>query len=124
VTIIGNALDNAFEALTEMPDDRRRVDVSIYRAGSAVEIVIRDWGPGLPEWMTDPFVRGTSAKPGHSGLGLLLAREAAIAAYGDMRVENLGDGTRVVARVPIIAPVDPVRTARLAMRSVVPRDRS
>lgn len=124
VTIIGNALDNAFEAVAEMPDGRRRVAVSIFRAGKWVEIVVRDWGPGLPEWMTDPFARGASAKPGHSGLGLLLAREAAIAAYGDVRVEQLADGTQVVARVPVITRTEPIKKVSLGRRATVPRERS
>ena len=124
VTIIGNALDNAFDAVADMPDDRRRVEVCIFRAGGWVEISVRDWGPGLPEWMGDPFARGASGKPGHSGIGLLLAREAAIAAYGEVQLERLPDGTRVVARLPIMARRSSVRKAGLGRRTKVPRDRS
>lgn len=124
VTIVGNALDNAFDAVADMPDDRRRVEVSIFRAGGWVEITVRDWGPGLPEWMDDPFARGATGKPGHAGIGLLLAREAAIAAYGDLKVERLDNGTHVVARLPVMTRQTPVRKAGIGRRIRAPRDRN
>lgn len=101
VTIVGNLLDNALEAVAEMPSHRRRVDMTIAQDERAMTLRVRDRGPGIdPD--VDPFERGRSNKPEHAGLGLSLVRDAVIAAYGEVRIENLPDGTVVEVVIPLL----------------------
>lgn len=60
-------------------------------------VAVVDDGPGIPEARArDPF---TVAADG--GLGLWLARQLAVAAGGDLRLESRGAGARVVAICPL-----------------------
>jgi GAF domain-containing protein len=102
VTIVGNLLDNAMQAVADMPMDRRRVALKIVRRETDVEISVRDWGPGIPEDV-DPFTHGTTSKDGHAGVGLSLVAEAALAAYGEARLERLSTGLRVAVNVPYVS---------------------
>jgi signal transduction histidine kinase len=100
VTIVGNLLDNALDAVAAMPDDRRRVRLSILERPAHAEIRVRDWGPGVG--VSDPFARGVSDKSGHAGVGLAIVEDAVIAAYGEIQVERLADGTEFVVALPLI----------------------
>ena len=102
VTIIGNLLDNALEAVAEMPSERRRVELTITHEQELATIRVRDYGLGLPDGL-DPFQRGTTGKVGHAGFGLALVREAVIAAFGDIVAEPHRDGTTVEVTIPIQA---------------------
>lgn len=100
VTILGNLLDNAMEAVVEMPPHRRRVDVTVSQSGRKLVLRVQDRGVGIADDL-DPFEHGISGKSGHAGLGLGLVREAVIAAYGDIRVDRLHDGTAVEVTIPL-----------------------
>ena len=102
VTIVGNLLDNAFDAVGEMAPERRRVQVSIRAAGDRVRIRVRDWGPGLPH-DSDPFAAEHSTKAAHAGLGLSLVAEAVQAARGRIAVEHYRDGVGFLVTLPLSA---------------------
>ncbi len=77
---------------------------------AAVEIVVRDYGPGIDEAMVDkvfePFVRVQSARDrdsGGYGLGLSIARRAILAHGGTVVAENLEDGLQVRIVLPVMA---------------------
>jgi sensor histidine kinase regulating citrate/malate metabolism len=93
VTIIGNLLDNAFDAVANMSSDRREVILRVDDRGGALLIEVTDHGEGLPEGGQVPiFDSGVSVKRDHAGLGLSLVADAARAALG--AVEAIpGDGT-------------------------------
>lgn len=77
VTVVGNLIDNAYEALSNAPS--RRVHVSFSDDRGATSIVVGDSGPGLSEEQaTRALTRGwtTKAEPGH-GLGLALVNDVA-----------------------------------------------
>jgi two-component system CitB family sensor kinase len=81
VTIVGNLLDNAFDAVAQQPPDRqRRVDLSIHADGSGIAIDVRDSGPGIdPGVGTAIFDKGVTSKSANGsprGLGLTLVRHA------------------------------------------------
>ncbi len=101
VTIVGNLLDNALEAVAEMPRHRRRVDVTVSQSGQKMVIRVQDRGAGVPPDV-EPFERGRSGKPGHAGLGLALTKEAVVAAYGDIRLDRLADGMAVEVEIPLL----------------------
>jgi GAF domain-containing protein len=83
VTIIGNLLDNAFDAVANMSSDRREVILRVDDRRGALLIEVTDHGEGLPEGGHVPiFDSGVSVKRDHAGLGLSLVADAARAALG------------------------------------------
>lgn len=78
VTLIGNLVDNAFEAVADAAT--RRVEVRVVGDESGLQVDVGDSGPGLPEGV-DVFRRGWSTKRGDSalgrGLGLALVGQVA-----------------------------------------------
>ena len=99
VTVVGNLVDNALEALRG--GDGGRIVVRARRAadGRAVEIRVRDDGPGLPEdALRDALRPGwtTRTAQGAHGRGLGLALVAAVAARHGGRVALANDGGAVV----------------------------
>lgn len=82
VTIVGNLLDNAFDAVASC--DYRRVDLLIESDEESFTMEVEDSGPGLPEDARESmFERGwtTKADPEGHGLGLALVREI-VTRYG------------------------------------------
>jgi signal transduction histidine kinase len=81
------------EALTNVvrhAPDAGRIEVAVGRAGGAVELVVRDDGPGF------------NAVGVGSGSGLALSREKVALSGGLLFVESHpGEGTVVTVRVPV-----------------------
>jgi signal transduction histidine kinase len=102
VTIVGNLLDNARDAVGEMPPERRKILVKLSEDTSHMTLTVRDWGTGLPEGV-DCFERGVTSRADHAGLGLAIVREAVISAYGEISAERHDDGATFVVRVPLAA---------------------
>ncbi|MFC6982488.1 ATP-binding protein [Streptomyces cirratus] len=76
VTVLGNLIDNAVDALTGVPGGR--VAVTVRSDGRTLLIRVADNGPGLPEGSgADVFRRGWSGKGDGRGLGLALVRQVA-----------------------------------------------
>jgi two-component system sensor histidine kinase MtrB len=102
--VISNLIHNALEHGSEP------VDVSVATAGEAIEVVVSDTGPGIPEdhlpKLFDRFYKVDPSRSSEgSGLGLAIARENARLLGGDISVESEpGRGT--------------------SFRVVLPRDRS
>jgi signal transduction histidine kinase len=88
-----NVLENALK-FSGVDQD---VEVGIARRGDAVEVAVRDRGPGVAsedaERIFEPFARGgrTRDVPG-SGLGLSIARGLAVANGGGLRLAAATDG--------------------------------
>jgi signal transduction histidine kinase len=78
------------------------IEISAARAGDAVELRVRDAGPGIAaaerDRVFEPFYRGDKARtPGNGfGLGLTLARRVAEAHGGSIDV----DGAVFTMRIP------------------------
>ncbi len=96
--LVGNALQYA-----------DHVAVNAGRRGDAIEIVIDDDGPGIPEDKRDdvfkPFYRlDTARKPGTggTGLGLAIARDVVRSHGGDIELDDApGGGLRARIRLPL-----------------------
>ncbi len=77
VTILGNLIDNAFEAVLDRPMGRRLVELSFTDLGNDIVFEIEDTGPGIPVEQTEAvFQQGVSSKgKEHRGLGLHLVKQ-------------------------------------------------
>jgi two-component system cit operon sensor histidine kinase CitA len=102
VTIVGNLLDNAFDAVAEMSDERRRVEILLAQNDEVTAISVRDWGSGLHTPLDDPFRRGETTKTDHPGVGLALLLDAVTAAMGRVDVTSHEDGTTFYVEIPAL----------------------
>jgi sensor histidine kinase regulating citrate/malate metabolism len=99
VTIVGNLLDNAFDAVANMAPERRQVRLRIDDGGGRTAIEVTDRGEGLPSGSLALFDRGVSTKAGHRGLGLALVHEAVTAAMGTIEVRPRAEGTSFLVTI-------------------------
>lgn len=101
VTVLGNLVDNAADALTGVPGGRIAVTVRPDGPGGrGLLLRVADNGPGLPEGV-DVFRRGWSGKGEGRGLGLALVRQVAHRYGGSAEAEQLPDGgARFTVRLP------------------------
>jgi two-component system, CitB family, sensor kinase len=102
VTVLGNLVDNAVDALGGVRDGWIEVDIGELDAG--IQVVVRDSGPGVaPEIAREVFRNGFTTKAaeqgGQRGLGLALARQTCIRRSGWIDVHNEG-GAVFTALVP------------------------
>jgi sensor histidine kinase regulating citrate/malate metabolism len=96
VTIVGNLIDNAFDATTmRRTDDRRReVGVRLSAEPGRVRIRVRDSGDGPPSDPSVMFTRGWSTKAAGGegdrgrGLGLALVRQTVQRLHGTIEVSD------------------------------------
>ncbi len=98
--ILLNLVRNAAEALQAKGGE---IVIAAAREGARVRIDVSDDGPGLPEAakarLFTPFA--SAAKPGGSGLGLVIARDLARAHGGDIMLVATGPGgTRFRVEIP------------------------
>ena len=103
---LSNVLLNAADA--SGPGGRIEVGVGLTRMSEAdaVEIQVRDSGPGIPEdrikTIWEPYM---TTKPGGTGLGLAIARQAILAHDGSIDITcPPGGGTVVRFVVPTQRP--------------------
>ncbi|MFE3790804.1 sensor histidine kinase [Streptomyces goshikiensis] len=98
VTVLGNLVDNAVDALSGVPGGR--VMVTVRAEGDGLLIRVADNGPGLPEG-ADVFRRGWSGKGEGRGLGLALVRQAAHRNGGSADAAvRAGGGAEFTVRLP------------------------
>lgn len=76
VTILGNLIDNAFDAALQSASDAR-VRLSMTDAGNDLVFEIEDSGVGIPTDLSEKiYEKGFSTKQGDRGQGLYLAKKA------------------------------------------------
>ncbi|CCE97529.1 putative sensor protein [Sinorhizobium fredii HH103] len=100
--LVRNLMQNALR------HGRPPVSATVARVGGAVELTVRDHGPGVPESESarvfEPFYRpsGRSEAAGGWGLGLALVRQIAERHGGAVRYESqLGGGACFVVKLPL-----------------------
>jgi two-component system CitB family sensor kinase len=110
LTVLGNLIDNAVEAVTGGPEPRA-IGVHVSDAGAEVRMVVTDTGPGIPqEALSEIFVDGYSTKSARGGmrrgLGLALVYRLVHRAGGSIEVTP-GPGARFEVRIPVAGPLVP-----------------
>jgi two-component system CitB family sensor kinase len=107
VTIVGNLIDNAFDAVTSgsSAGGERRVEVDSRLEGDVLVLSVADSGPGLPPDAVDAaFRRGYSTKEqgsaGRRGIGLALVAQSVSRLGGHLEVSG-PPGARFTVRLPV-----------------------
>lgn len=102
LTVVGNLVDNALEAVVTTPAPRR-VTVLVVEEDGEVLVRVSDTGPGLADTSL-AFRRGWSTKAEGRGLGLALVRQVALRYGGRYEVGPAeGGGAVVTVRLPVPA---------------------
>jgi two-component system CitB family sensor kinase len=103
MTVIGNLVDNALDAVAPQPEPRT---VTVHLADDdEILIVVSDNGPGIPaDVVDDIFIDGYSTKSprgdSRRGLGLALVQRLVHRAGGTVTVTSVG-GARFEVRLPL-----------------------
>lgn len=102
VLIVGNIVENAFDALENF-DGERIVNLSILDFDKEIVITVEDSGPGMDdEALKNIFTRGYSSKGSGHGYGLYLVKQSIDNLEGTIEVESSeGEGTTFTVRLPI-----------------------
>lgn len=96
VTILGNLIDNAIEAVQGQQE--KKITVAIRDSDEQIDIIVTDTGPGIiPEYEDRLFTAGFSTKGNGRGIGLVLVQQAVRTYGGAVTVHNMGTGCRFVA---------------------------
>ena len=95
ITIIGNLLDNAMDAMNEKSEPPRELTVGIFGTAQAMLITVDDTGGGIaPEHLDAVFENGFSTKGEGHGTGLYLVKNLVQTYGGTISVESeVGVGT-------------------------------
>jgi len=98
--VIHNLLQNAQDALADIPDPRVTIATAV--VGGAVQLTVTDNGSGFPEHMTqrvfEPYV---TSKPKGTGLGLVIVKKIVEEHGGEVTVVNVTPrGARVTVKFP------------------------
>jgi signal transduction histidine kinase len=103
VTVLGNLISNAMEAVACLPAERRIINVYVFEGKKYLNITVSDLGKGIPaSCQRKIYQRGFSTKQGNRGIGLALVRQEVKICGGTIAVhsrENEGSTFRI--KIPI-----------------------
>ncbi|MNI47213.1 Sensor histidine kinase DcuS [compost metagenome] len=100
ITIAGNLLDNAQEALEGQPV--KEIVLAFHYSGGRLSCVVQDNGPGIPRPLQEQiYTQGYSTKGERRGMGLYLVRKSVEKLKGDLQLRSdTQGGTTFIAHVP------------------------
>jgi len=103
VTIVGNLIDNAFEAIAG--SSLKRIDVSFVYNNEVLFIEVSDTGIGIPvEEISRIFLKGYSTKADNRGWGLFLVQQNVEKLKGRISVvSEVGVGTKFMVTLPYLS---------------------
>jgi C4-dicarboxylate-specific signal transduction histidine kinase len=111
--VVLNLIKNGVEAteMVERPIDQAELRIRARETGSAVELMIRDNGCGIPEADQERIFEPFFSKKGHGkgmGLGLSICSRILVDHGAEIRVASrLGEFTEFTLSFPLVAPSDP-----------------
>ncbi|WP_345764911.1 sensor histidine kinase [Diaminobutyricibacter sp. McL0608] len=102
-TILGNLIDNAFDALAGVPGPRR-VEVSVVENQESLTVRVTDNGPGvaaaeIPQIFSNGYTTKRGTLERHSGLGLSLVNNTVTKLGGTVTVSD-GPGASFIVTLP------------------------
>ena len=102
ITVIGNLVQNAVEAVSANGTGPRTVSITIRQSPQFVDIAVADNGPGVTSANKERILSpGYTTKPDHVGIGLSLVNGIVTRSLGTIAIDdNDGGGTRVSVRIP------------------------
>ena len=100
ITILGNLIDNALEALTEQ--DNKKLTVHFEYDETNLLMEVADNGPGIKnEIVEEIFTKGFSTKGNNRGIGLFLIKRSLEKLHGDIELfTEPGEETRFILTIP------------------------
>lgn len=92
VTIIGNLLENAFDACATLDKSHKIVEISLFEDDHQIEIQVRDNGETIPQQLKEKiFESGMSTKGENRGIGLFLVSNRVELYGGTIEIEDFGE---------------------------------
>jgi signal transduction histidine kinase len=108
--LLRRAIENVLRNGIRYAPEKSNIEVWIFEASNTAHIMIRDYGPGVPDEtlarIFDPFFRVEDARDangGGSGLGLSIAKRAVQVHHGTISAANALPGLRVQITIPLCA---------------------
>ncbi|SDF74136.1 ATP-binding protein [Sporomusa acidovorans] len=103
VTVLGNLITNAMEAVANLPAERRVIHVYLYEGKKYLTIRVGDLGTGIPEpYRKKIYQRGFSTKQGSRGVGLALVLQEVRNCGGTISVQSSEDeGSTFTIKIPV-----------------------
>jgi sensor histidine kinase regulating citrate/malate metabolism len=104
VTIIGNLVENAMEAVSKSTKKNKSVNLRIQEADERIEIEVADSGVGIEkENINRIFERGYTTKEGSKGIGLAIIKENVDNLNGEISIRSeVNKGTTIKVRLPLV----------------------
>jgi signal transduction histidine kinase len=110
--LLRRAIENVLRNGIRYTPEHTNIDLSTTEDSRVAVIVVRDYGPGVPEdalaKIFDPFFRveeARDASSGGSGLGLSIAKQAVQVHHGMIVAENASPGLRIRISIPLCTAI-------------------
>jgi sensor histidine kinase regulating citrate/malate metabolism len=103
ISILGNAIENSLESLTQMTDKNRKAVICVYINDQTdrLEIKVSDTGPGIdPELGQRIFEDGVSTKGENRGFGLTIVSRLVAKIGGNIAMVSASTGATLEASLP------------------------
>lgn len=105
ITALGNTIDNAMDAVRELPEEERTIQLFFTDIGRDIVFEIENGGPGISKELQQKiFAQGYSTKEGgHRGFGLALSKRALENIGGTLALESDAEsGTCFILTIPAV----------------------
>jgi C4-dicarboxylate-specific signal transduction histidine kinase len=114
--VLLNLIVNALDASENLPPNERRIIISTRLEKQTVEVIVRDFGTGLPADRPDKiFDHFFSTKENGMGMGLAIVRSIIEAHGGTISGENAPDrGACITVRLPALRSATQTEAALVA----------
>ena len=101
VVVVGNLIQNAFDAVYELDLSKRIVEIRIMQTDTLLTIVVQDSGHGIPtEIRHSLFQEGVTTKKHGQGMGLYNVHRLVSAVEGRIEYESGSEGTTFCVQIP------------------------